>query len=175
VADPPTRSARPGRQATRATRAAPAIVMLGPAFVAAVAYVDPGNFAANIGAGSTFGYRLAWVVLLAGLVAMPVQFLSAKVGIVTGRSLPQVCRDRYGPAVRRGLWFQAELIAMATDLAEVVGAAIGLNLLSGMPLVWAGLVTALASFGVLAVQVRGYRPFERAIGFGLLVVFAGFL
>ncbi len=149
--------------------------MLGPAFVAAVAYVDPGNFAANIGAGALFGYRLAWVVLLASLLAMPVQFFSAKVGIVTGQSLPQICRDRCGSTVLRGLWLQAELIAMATDVAEVVGAAIGLNLLFGIPMLRAGLIAALIAFLFLAVQLRGHRPFERAIGFLLLIVFAGFL
>jgi manganese transport protein len=149
--------------------------VLGPAFVAAVAYVDPGNFAVNIGAGAAFGYRLAWVVLLASLLAMPVQFLAAKIGIVTGQSLPQICRARCGSAVRWGLWLQAELIAMATDLAEVVGAAIGLNLLFGIPLLAAGLVAAVISFGVLSLQLRGHRPFEIATVFLLLVVFAGFL
>jgi manganese transport protein len=148
--------------------------MLGPAFVAAVAYVDPGNFAANTSAGALFGCRLAWVVLLASLLAMPVQYLSAKIGIVTGQPLPQICRDHYGATVVRGLWLQAELVAMATDLAEIVGAAIGINLLFGIPLPAAGLAAAAASFAVLAVQVRGCRPFERAIGFLLLVVLAGF-
>ncbi len=147
---------------------------LGPAFVAAVAYVDPGNFAANTSAGALFGYRLAWVVVLASLLAMPVQFLAAKVGIVTGQSLPRICREWYRPAVVRGLWLQAELVAIATDLAEVVGAAVGLNLLFGIPLAAAGLLAALAAFAVLAIQLKGCRPFERAIGFLLLIVLAGF-
>jgi manganese transport protein len=137
--------------------------------------VDPGNFAVNIGAGAAFGYRLAWVVLLASLPAMPVQFLAAKIGIVTGQSLPRICCERCGPAMRWGLWLQAELIAMATDLAEVVGAAIGLNLLFGIPLLAAGLVVAVISFGALSLQLRGHRPFEIATVFLLLVVFAGFL
>jgi manganese transport protein len=132
--------------------------MLGPAFVAAVAYVDPGNFAANTSAGALFGYRLAWVVLLASLVAMPVQYLSAKIGIVTGKSLPQICRDHCGTAAVRVLWVQAELVAMATDLAEVVGAAIGLNLLFGIPLMAAGLVATLAAFAVLAVHAARGLP-----------------
>jgi manganese transport protein len=103
-----------------------------------------------------------------------VQFLSAKVGIVTGQSLPRICRDWYRPAVVRGLWLQAELVAMATDLAEIVGAAIGLNLLFGIPLAAAGLIAALAATAVLAIQLKGFRPFERAIGFLLLTVLAGF-
>jgi len=106
---------------------------------------------------------------------MPVQFLAARIGVVTGQSLPQLCRERCGPALRWGLWLQAELIAMATDLAEVVGAAIGLNLLFGLPLLAAGLVAAVISFGVLSLQLRGHRPFEIATVFLLLVVFAGFL
>jgi manganese transport protein len=142
--------------------------------VAAVAYVDPGNFAANTSAGALFGYRLAFVVVLASLLAMPVQFLSAKVGIVTGQSLPRLCRDGYRPAVVRGLWLQAEVVAMATDLAEVVGAATGLNLLFGIPLAPAGLIAALAATAVLAIQLKGFRPFERAVGFLLLTVLAGF-
>src|SRR5215470_2789884 len=116
--------------------------LLGPAFVAAVAYVDPGNFATNFSAGAQFGYALAWVVVLANLMAMLVQYLSAKVGVATGRDLPELCRDHLPRALSLGLWAQAELVAMATDLAEFVGAAIGLNLLFGLPLLPAGLVTA---------------------------------
>ena len=104
--------------------------LLGPAFVAAVAYVDPGNFATNFSAGAQFGYGLAWVIVVANLVAMLVQYLSAKVGVATGRDLPELCRDRLPTSVSWGLWAQAELVAMATDLAEFVGAAIGLYLLS---------------------------------------------
>jgi manganese transport protein len=150
------------------------LALFGPAFVASVAYVDPGNFATNFIAGSRFGYTLIWVVVLANLMAMPVQFLSAKVGIVTGRSLAQVCREHTGPVVRLGLWAQAELVAMFTDLAEFVGAAIGLNLLFGVPALVAGVITAVAAFAILALQAHGARPFERAIFLLLLIIFAGF-
>jgi manganese transport protein len=148
--------------------------LLGPAFVAAVAYVDPGNFATNFSAGAQFGYALVWVILLANLMAMLVQYLSAKVGVATGRDLPELCRDHLPRAVSRGLWVQAELIAMATDLAEFVGAAIGLNLLFRLPLLPAGLVTAVVAFGILAMQQRGYRRFELAIAALLGLVFLGF-
>lgn len=150
------------------------LALLGPAFVAAIAYVDPGNFSTNISAGAQFGYRLVWVVVLANLMAMPVQFLSAKVGIVTGQSLPEVCRGRFPRPVLWGLWLQAELVAMATDLAEFVGAAIGLHLLFGVPPLPAGIITAVAAIAVLGLQQRGHRGFERAIGFLLLVILSGF-
>lgn len=116
------------------------VAMFGPAFVAAVAYVDPGNFATNFQGGAQFGYQLLWVVLLANLMAMPIQYTSAKLGIVTGMSLPQVCGARFRAPVRWGLWVQAELVAMATDVAEFVGAAIGLNLLFGVPMTGAALI-----------------------------------
>ncbi|HUZ27422.1 MAG TPA: Nramp family divalent metal transporter [Streptosporangiaceae bacterium] len=148
--------------------------MLGPAFVAAVAYVDPGNFATNFTAGAEFGYSLAWVIVVANLMAMLVQYLSAKVGVATGQDLPQLCRDQLPRAVSRGLWVQAELVAMATDLAEFVGAAIGLNLLFGLPLLAAGLITAVVAFGVLALDQRGYRRFELAIAALLGLVLLGF-
>jgi manganese transport protein len=148
--------------------------LLGPAFVAAVAYVDPGNFATNFSAGAQFGYGLVWVIVVANLMAMLVQYLSAKVGVATGRDLPELCRDHLPRAVSRGLWAQAELVAMATDLAEFVGAAIGLNLLFRLPLLAAGLVTAAVAFGVLAMQQRGYRRFEVAIAALLGLVFLGF-
>ncbi len=149
------------------------VAMLGPAFVAAVAYVDPGNFSTNVSAGAEFGYRLMWVVVLANLMAMPVQYCSAKIGIVTGKSLPELCADRYRPPVRWGLWAQAELIAMATDLAEFVGAALGLHLLFTVPLLPAGLITALVALAVLGLQSYGYRPFERAIAALLLIIMGG--
>lgn len=152
-----------------------AIAMFGPAFVAAMAYVDPGNFATNISAGSHYGYALVWVVVLANLMAMPVQYCSAKIGIVAGKSLPEVCATRYGKPVRWLLWAQAELVAMATDLAEFLGAAIGLNLLFGLPMLAAGLVTAVAAFVVLGLQSRGYRSFERAIVALLVLVMGGFV
>ncbi len=155
-------------------RARGIVALLGPAFVAAVAYVDPGNFATNFVAGARFGYALAWAVLVANLMAMLVQYLSAKIGVATGRDLPELCREHFGRAASRGLWAQAELIAMATDLAEFVGAAIGLNLLFAVPLFPAGLITAVVAFGILALQQRGYRRFELAIAGLLGVVFLGF-
>ena len=148
--------------------------LLGPAFVAAIAYVDPGNFATNFSAGASFGYRLGWVIVVANLLAMLVQYLSAKLGVATGRDLPELCRERLPRPVSRGLWVQAELVAMATDLAEFVGAAIGLNLLFGTPLLMAGLITAIVAFGVLALDQRGYRRFELAIAGLLGIVLLGF-
>src|SRR5262249_62161827 len=115
-----------------------AIAILCPAFVACVAYVDPGNFATNIAGGAQFGYLLLWVLLAANLMAMLIQNLSAKIGIATGRNLPELCREHFPRQVTWGLWVQAELIAMATDLAEFVGAAIALNLLFGIPLLPSG-------------------------------------
>ena len=149
--------------------------LLGPAFVAAVAYIDPGNFATNFSAGAVSGYALAWAIVAANLMAMLVQYLSAKVGIATGRDLPELCRDHLPRSVSLGLWLQAELIAMATDLAEFVGAAIGLNLLFGVPLLAAGLITAVVAFAILALEQRGYRKFEIAIAALLGIVFLGFV
>src|SRR5438874_5661832 len=128
---------------------------LGPAFIAAVAYVDPGNFATNMAGGSRFGYMLLWVVLAANLMAMLIQSMSAKLGIATGLNLPEVCRERFPRPLTVALWVQAEAIAMATDLAEFIGAALGLNLLFGVPLVWAGLITGAFAFAILALQTRG--------------------
>jgi manganese transport protein len=150
------------------------MALLGPAFVAAVAYIDPGNFATNFSAGARFGYALAWVIVVANLMAMLVQYLSAKTGVATGRDLPELCREYLPRAVSRGLWVQAELIAMATDVAEFVGAALGLNLLFGVQLLPAGLITAVVAFGILALQQRGYRRFELAICGLLGIVFLGF-
>ncbi|MFI6735032.1 Nramp family divalent metal transporter [Nonomuraea sp. NPDC050451] len=152
-----------------------AAAMFGPALIAAIAYVDPGNFATNVSAGAEFGYALVWVVVLANLMAMPVQFLSAKIGIVTGRTLPELCRDRYPAVVRWGLWLQAELVTMATDVAEFLGAALGLHLLFGVPMLPGALITAVVAFVVLGLQSRGYRPFERAISAMLLLIAGGFL
>jgi manganese transport protein len=151
------------------------LAMLGPAFVAAVAYIDPGNFATNLQGGAAFGYELMWVVLAANLIAMLIQYLSAKLGIVTGHSLPEQCRAHFPRWVTVGMWLQAEVMAMATDVAEFLGAAIGLNLLFGMPLFVAGLLTGVIAFGILALQQRGYRSFEVAIGALLAVVLGGFL
>ncbi len=158
------------RGRTRAT-----LAMLGPAFVAAVAYVDPGNFATNIQAGAQFGYLLLWVVLFANLVAMLVQYLSAKLGIATDQTLPELCRERFPRWTSWGLWIQAEVMAMSTDVAEFLGAALGLNLLFGVPLLVAGGITGVIAFAILGLQRRGHRRFELAITALLGIVFAGFL
>jgi manganese transport protein len=149
---------------------------LGPAFIAAVAYIDPGNFATNIAGGAKYGYLLLWVVLAANLMAMLVQTLSAKLGIATGRNLPETCRDNFSRPVSLGLWLQAEAIAMATDLAEVIGAALGLHLLFGMPLFPAGLLAGAGAFGILALQRYGFRRLEAVIAgmVGVIVVAFGF-
>ncbi len=136
---------------------------LGPAFVASVAYVDPGNFATNIQAGAEFGYTLLWVIVASNLMAMLIQTLSAKLGIATGRNLAEVCRERYPRPVVWGMWVVSELVAMATDLAEFLGAAIGFNLLFGIPLLPAALLTAVATFLILGLQRYGYRPLEAVI------------
>jgi manganese transport protein len=149
--------------------------LLGPAFVACVAYVDPGNFATNIAGGSKYGYLLLWVILAANLMAMLIQYLSAKVGIATGRNLPELCREHFPRTATIGLWIQAELIAMATDLAEFVGAAIALNLLFGVPLFTAGLITSVVAFAILGLQTRGYRRFETTIAGLLGVILLGFV
>jgi manganese transport protein len=151
------------------------IALLGPAFVAAVAYVDPGNFATNIAAGAKFGYLLLWVIVMANLMAMLVQYLSAKAGLATGRNLAELCRESFPRGTTFVLWIQAEIVAIATDLAEFVGAAIGLNLLFGIDLFPAGLITAVIAFGILALQQRGYRRFELAIAGLLGFVALGFL
>ena len=151
------------------------LALLGPAFVAAVAYIDPGNFATNITGGAKYGYLLVWVIIAANLMAMLVQYLSAKVGVATGRNLPELARDALPRPVTWGLWVQAEIIAIATDLAEFVGAAIALNLLFGVPPFTAGLMTAVVAFAILALQTRGYRRFELAIAALLGIVLLGFL
>jgi manganese transport protein len=151
------------------------LAVLGPAFVACIAYVDPGNFATNIAGGAKYGYLLLWVLLSANLMAMLIQNLSAKIGIATGRNLPELCREHFPRPVAWGLWVQAELIAMATDLAEFVGAAIALNLLFNIPLFHAGLITAVIAFGILALQTKGYRRFEAVIAGLLGLIILGFL
>ena len=156
-------------------RIAGRLALLGPAFVAAVAYIDPGNFATNIAGGAKYGYMLVWVIVAANLMAMLVQYLSAKTGIATGRNLPELCREHFKKPVTLGLWLQAEAIAIATDLAEFVGAAIALNLLFGVPPFVAGLMTAVVAFAILALQSRGYRRFELAIAGFLMIVFLGFM
>ncbi len=147
----------------------------GPAFVAAIAYVDPGNFATNFSAGAEFGYLLLWVIVAANLMAMLVQTLSAKLGMATGRNLPENCREQFPRPVSRMMWVQAELVAIATDLAEVIGGAIALHLLFGIPLFLGGVITGIVAFALLALQGRGYRPFELAIAGLLGVILLGFL
>lgn len=161
---------RPGRGRVRTVAA-----YFGPAFVASVAYVDPGNFATNFAGGSAHGYELVWVIVMANAMAIVVQYLSSKAGLATGRSLPELCRDRFGRGANTVLWVQAEVIAMATDLAEFVGAAVGMNLVFGIPLVPAGLVTAVVAFAVLGLGQRGYRRFELAVIALLALVGVGFL
>jgi manganese transport protein len=136
---------------------------LGPAFIACVAYIDPGNFATNIAGGSRFGYRLVWVIVAANLMAMLIQTLSAKVGIATGRNLPELCRERFSHRTTVFLWIQAELIAMATDLAEFLGAAIGFQLLFGWALFPSALLSGVAAFLILGMQRFGFRAFEAVI------------
>ncbi|MFB7721390.1 Nramp family divalent metal transporter [Nocardia sp. NPDC058058] len=157
-------------------RARSATVLLGPAFVAAIAYVDPGNVASNISAGAKFGYLLVWVIVMANVMAGLVQFLSAKLGLVTGMSLPEAVRDKAGRKTRLAYWAQAETVAMATDLAEVVGGAIALKLLFNLPLLLGGVITGIVSLGLLLVQnKRGQKPFERVITGMLAVIAIGFL
>jgi manganese transport protein len=152
-----------------------ALPLLGPAFVAAIAYVDPGNFATNVVGGARYGYLLLWVVLTANLMAILIQYLSAKVGIATGQSLPELCRERFAPRVSWLLWVQAELVCMATDLAEFVGAALALYLLFGLAPLPAGLLTAAAAFAILAVQPRSIRRFEAVIVVLFAVILGAFL
>lgn len=161
---------------TTPTQARRGWYLLGPAFVAAIAYVDPGNVAANVSAGAQYGFLLVWVILVANVMAGLVQFLSAKLGLVTGRSLPEAVADHTRPRTRVAYWIQAELVAMATDLAEVVGGAIALYLLFDLPLLVGGIITGAVSLGLLAIQNRrGQRVFERVITGLLLVIAIGFL
>lgn len=146
---------------------------LGPAFIAAVAYIDPGNFATNIASGSQYGYLLLWVILASNIMGILIQSLSAKLGIATGKNLPEVAREQFSKPTSIGLWIQAELVVMATDLAEFIGASLGLNLLFGIPLLPAAFITAAISFAILELQRRGFRPLEAAItGMVFIVVIA---
>jgi manganese transport protein len=154
------REALQGR--TRGIRAV--LPFLGPAFIASIAYVDPGNFATNISAGARFGYALLWVILLANLVAMLIQGLAAKLGIATGMNLAELCRERFSRRVCYGLWATQEVSAMATDLAELLGASIGINLLTGIPLLWAALITGVCVLVILTLQGSGFRGLEAFIG-----------
>src|SRR5438067_11927071 len=143
---------------------------LGPAFVACVAYIDPGNFATNIAGGSKFGYTLLWVIVASNLMAMLIQMLSAKLGIATGQNLPEVCRSELPNRVTIGLWLQAEAIAMATDLGEFLGAAIGFHLLLGIGLFPAAVLTGVAAFLILGLQRFGFRPLEAVIAVMVLLI-----
>jgi manganese transport protein len=147
---------------------------LGPAFIAAIAYVDPGNFATNIASGSKYGYLLLWVILASNLMAMLIQTMSAKLGIATGDNLAELSADRFSDPVRIFLWLQAEAVAMACDLAEFVGAALGFHLLFGMPLLPAGLLTGVVVFAILAAELRGVRHLEAVIAVLVGVILAAF-
>jgi manganese transport protein len=140
------------------------LAFVGPAVIASIAYIDPGNFATNIQAGAKYGYELLWVVLLANLVAMLFQSLSAKLGIVTGRNLAELCRDHFSRPVVWAMWAVSEVAAMATDLAEFLGGAIGLSLLLRIPLLGGMAVTAVVTYGLLLCEARGFRPLELIIG-----------
>ena len=161
---------------SRSIGRSPLVTLLGPAMVAGVAYLDPGNVASNITAGSRYGFLLVWVAVLANLIAWMVQFLSARLGIVTGLSLPEVMGKRItSRGWRFAYWVQGELVAMATDVAEVVGGAIALNLLFGLPLWLGGAIVGVIALTLLGVQSRfGPRPFERVIVFFILVIVVGF-
>ncbi|GCA99878.1 MULTISPECIES: Nramp family divalent metal transporter [Mycolicibacterium] len=162
------------RAPSRSSR--PTWSLLGPAFVAAIAYVDPGNVAANISAGAKFGFLLVWVILLANVMAGLVQYLSAKLGLTTGRSLPELVAENCRTPTRLAFWIQAEMVAVATDLAEVVGGAIALQLLFGLPMLVGGVITGVVSMCLLSVQNRGsQRAFERIIAGLLMIITIGFL
>ena len=153
----------PGEHVLRGQAPFRILPFLGPAFVACVAYIDPGNFATNVAGGSKFGFTLVWVIVASNLMAMLIQTLSAKLGIATGRNLPEVCRERFPRRVSMGLWLQAEAIAMATDLAEFLGAALGFHLLLGIGLFPAALITGATTFAILGLQRFGFRPLEAVI------------
>jgi manganese transport protein len=148
-----------------------AMLFAGPAVIASIAYMDPGNFATNIQAGAQYGYTLLWVVLMANLIAMLFQALSAKLGIVTGRNLAEMCREQFPLPIVLAMWVVSEIAAMATDLAEFLGGAIGLALLFQMPLMVGMVITAIVTYGILLIEGRGFRPMEMVIG-GLVAVIA---
>ena len=136
---------------------------LGPAFIACVAYIDPGNFATNIQGGSAFGYNLLWVIALANLMAMLLQTMSAKLGLATGQNLAEMCRQEFRKPVVYAMWIVSEIMAMSTDLAEFLGASIAINLLFGLPLLYATLITGVATYLILTLERRGFRPLEAVI------------
>jgi len=171
----PTPAGHPPARRLRGSRRA-LLGLLGPAFVAAIAYVDPGNVAANLTAGAQYGYLLVWVLVAANVMAVLVQYQSAKLGIVTGKSLPEILGERLRPVWRRAFWVQAEIVAAATDLAEVVGGAVALYLLFGLPLPLGAVIVGGISMALLAVQSRNQqRPFEFVIMFLLGIITVGFL
>jgi len=151
------------------------LALMGPAFIAAIGYIDPGNFATNIQAGASFGYQLLWVVVWANLMAMLIQVLSAKLGIATGKNLAEQIRDHYPRPLVWFYWVQAEIIAMATDLAEFIGAAIGFKLILGISLLQGAVLTGIATFLILMLQRRGQKPLEKVIGGLLLFVAAAYI
>ncbi|WP_209374090.1 Nramp family divalent metal transporter [Brevibacterium renqingii] len=152
------------------------VALLGPAFVAAIAYVDPGNVAANLTAGAEYGYLLVWVLVAANLIAVLVQYLSSKLGLVSGKSLPSLLGERLSRRSRLAYWAQAEIVAVATDLAEVIGGAIALNILFGLPLLLGGIIVGVVSLFLLSIQsTRGQRPFETVIITLLAIIAIGFL
>ncbi len=151
------------------------IPFLGPAFIASIAYVDPGNFATNIQGGSEFGYTLLWVILVSNIMAMLLQTLSAKLGIATGKNLAEHCRNNFSKPVVYGMWALMEIVAMATDLAEFLGAAVGFNLLFGFPLIIGGILTAFCTFLILGLERYGFRPLEIAITIMLTIIAASYL
>src|ERR1043165_6703872 len=150
----------PGERALRGKRFR-LLPFLGPAFIACVAYIDPGNFATNIQGGAEFGYMLLWVIVASNLMAMLIQSLSAKLGIATGKNLAELCREHFPRRVAIGMWVLMEIVAMATDLAEFLGAALGFNLLFHIPLLAAALLTAVATFIILGLQHYGFRRHPR--------------
>ncbi|MUT68700.1 Nramp family divalent metal transporter [Paenibacillus sp. NEAU-GSW1] len=159
---------------TKMNRLKRLLPFLGPAFIAAVAYLDPGNFATNITAGSTYGYSLLWVILASNLMAVLIQSLSAKLGIATGKNLPEVARDRFSKPASFILWIQSEIVIIATDLAEFLGAALGLYLLFDIPMLYSALITAAGSFALLELQRRGFRALEAGITVMIMIVVLAF-
>ncbi|MCL4509406.1 MAG: Nramp family divalent metal transporter [Chloroflexi bacterium] len=177
---PPVESSRverEGREALSGHRRGLRAVLpfIGPAFVASVAYIDPGNFATNIQGGAQFGYELLWVILLANLMAMLIQTLSAKLGIATGRNLPELCRQHLPLLASLALWVVSELAAMATDIAEFVGASVGLNILLGLPLIVCAALVGIATYALLLLEGRGARPLERVIMVLIGVISIGYV
>ena len=147
-----------------------ALLFAGPAIIASIAYMDPGNYATNIQAGAGYGYTLLWVVVIANMIAMLFQALSAKLGIVTGKNLAELCRDNFPKPVVFAMWVVSEIAAMATDLAEFLGGAIGLALLFNMPLMSGMVVTAIITYGILMFEGKGFRPMELIVGAFVAVI-----